>query len=179
VRVYGTISNGEAGGRVTVQFKECGLSPAQFRDVAEAPPTLPDGNWLVDSVVAQSSGSFRATQGLSASNEVSVSTRAGVSLSRAGRGRYRVIVEARLPFWRKRVRIERYDRGRSKWVLLRTAVLGRTEPFTTGYPPTTYISSRSDEFAVKVPRRTKLRAVFPLSQAKPCYAAGTSEVVQT
>jgi hypothetical protein len=133
----------------------------------------------VVSLTALANGTFRAIQGSSVSNEVRLLTRAHVLLAPTVGGHYRAVVDARMQFWHKRVRIERYDRGRSGWVLLRKVALNRTEPFTTGSPPTTYISSRSDEFALKLPKGTKLRAVFPLSQAKPCYAAGYSNVVQT
>ena len=163
---------------VTVQFKECGVLPTRFRDVVEGVPFMPNEGWS-GSTTAMANGTFRAIQGPNVSSEVRVVTRAFVWLGPTRRGRFRVDVQARLQFWRKRVRIERYDQGRARWVLLRTVVLDSTEPVTTGSPPTTYVTSRSNEFALKLPGGTKLRAVFPLSQAKPCYAAGYSQVVQT
>jgi hypothetical protein len=61
-------------------------------------------------------------------------------------------------------------------VPLRTVVLNNGNPIGGGSP---YFQSKSDEFGLKPPAGTKLRAVLPLSQAKPCYAAGYSEVLQT
>jgi hypothetical protein len=111
------------------------------------------------------------------SNEVKVLTRARVRLAPTKRDSYLADVQARLSFRGKSVRIERYDRGRSRWVPLRTVVLNRTDRVEDA--GIKYVWSRSNEFALKLPRRTKLRAVFPLSQAKPCYAAGSSQVLQT
>jgi hypothetical protein len=169
---------------VRVQFKECGRSPTRFRDAVEVPPTLiqtnpnvSTGNWAAV-ITPLANGSVRATIGPNAvSNEVSVLTRAHVRLAPTRLSRYRADVEARLSFRGKRVRIDRYDRGRSRWVPLRTVVLDRTDRVKAA--GVRYIWSRSDEFALKLPAGTKLRAVLPLSQAKPCYAAGYSKVVPT
>jgi hypothetical protein len=60
---------------------------------------------------------------------------------------------------------------------LRTVVLNRTDRVKAEGVP--YVWSRSVDFTLKVLAGTKLRAVLPLSQAKPCYAAGSSEVLQT
>jgi hypothetical protein len=167
---------------VTVQFKECGLSPTRFRDAVEVPPTsdhvYPDaGNWIVV-ITPVANGTFRATIGPSVvSNEVRVLTRVHVRLAPTRRGRYRADVQARLSFRGKHVRIERYDRGRSRWAPLRMVVLDRTDRVEAA--GIKYVWSRTDEFALKLPAGTKLRAVLPLSQAKPCYAAGGSQVLQT
>ncbi len=37
----------------------------------------------------------------------------------------------------------------------------------------------SGKFRPKVPRNAQMRGVLPLSQAKPCYLAGYSGIVQT
>ena len=160
-----------------LQFQECGLYPSRFRDVLQGvAPSFPGGVWSSDSVTALANGTLRATEGPDVSNEVTVVVRALVRLVATSRGHYRASVEARQLFWKKRVRIERYDRG-STWVLLRMVALSRTD--AGGYGDITAVVSRSDEFALKLPKGTKLRAVFPVPQAKPCYAGGTSEVIQT
>lgn len=174
VTVVATIPGGASNGMVTVQFKECGLNPAQFRDVAEG--YWLDGKWSA-SIVPVANGTFRATQGSTVSNAAKVLTRAHVRLQPTRPGRYRAHIEARQSFWHKRVGIERYDRRRSKWVSLRTVMLVDTDAF--GQQLIQNVRSSSDEFALKLPKGTQLRAVFPLSQAKPCYAAGTSDVIQT
>jgi hypothetical protein len=161
---------------VTLQFQECGLYPVQFRAVAEAVSPSPSGSWF-GPIPVPASGTFRLTRGPDVSNEVRVLTRAHVQLQPIRPGRYRTYVEARQSFWRKHVRIERYDRSRSRWVPLRPVMLVDTD--AVGTVLIQYVRSSSDEFALKLPRRTKLRAVFPLSQAKPCYAAGSSQVLQT
>lgn len=170
----GTISSGEARGVVTVQFKECGVFPIQFRDTAEMPATV--GEWATSTVTA-ASGTFRATLGTSVSNEVRVRTRAYVRLAQTGPRRYVTYVDARQSFWRKRVRIERYDRRRSRWMPLRTIVLAHAG--AAGFSNIPTVRSKSDRFVLRVPAGTKLRAAFPLAQAKPCYAAGYSLVLQT
>ena len=68
----------------------------------------------------------------------------------------------KVPFWRRFVLLQRLERGRGVWITIRRLVLtehpGETSPFRPG-----------------VPRGTRIRAVFPLSQAKPCYLAGVSQ----
>ena len=163
-----------------LQFQECGVYPARPRDALQVVfPGGPGGNWS-GPVTLLANGTLRATERSIVSNEVRFTARAHVLLAATRPGHYRTYVDGRLSFWRKRVRIERLDGN--GWVPLRTVVLDRTEPSTIntqGEQQYGYIRSRSAEFALKVPGGTKLRAVFPLSQAKPCYAAGTSEVVQT
>jgi hypothetical protein len=167
---------------VTVQFKECGLTPTRFRDAVEVPSTAPlggaaVGNWVA--VIAPlASGTVRATIDPNVkSDEVKVQTRPHVRLASTKRDTYRVAVEARLSFRGKHIEIQRYDRGRSRWLPLRTVALNRTDPVKLD--GIRYVWSRSSEFVLKLPAGTKLRAVFPLSQAKPCYAAGYSMLVRT
>ena len=176
VTASGTISGSGSNATVTVQFKECGLNPVQFRDVADGIYGDLDGKWSA-SIVPVANGTLRATQGSAVSNEARILTRAHVQLQPTRPGRYRAYVEARQSFWRKRVRIERYDRGRSRWVLLRRVMLVDTD--AAGFGSIETVRSSSDEFATNLPAGAKLRAVVPLSQAKPCYVAGSSQVVQT
>lgn len=167
---YGSVASGKAGEKVTVQFKQCGLYPVQFRDRAEV-TTEAGGGWSVD-IGAPTNGTFRALSGGAASNEVSVLVRVDVRLAPHGSRKYQVNVVATLPFWKKRVLLQRFDRSRSAWVNVRKLVLDNT--FGPGL-----IWSTTDRFTVKLPRGTTIRAVLPLDQAKPCFLAGYSKLVRT
>jgi hypothetical protein len=181
VTVHVTNSDGDASQGwtayepVTVQFKECGLRPSRFRNAAQVGPTPGQGaNWSA-SITPAANGTVRATIGpYTTSNEVRILTRPQVRLAQTRSGSSRAEVDARVSFRGKPVRIERHDRGR--WTALRAVVLSRAEEvFIDGVR---YVRSRSDGFALEVPAGTKVRAVLPQAQAKPCYVAGYSRVLQ-
>src|SRR5262245_7754599 len=173
ITAYGTVSTAEENAQVTVQFKGCVTYPPQFRDAAQV--TAKEGGSWSASLVPETSGILRAIVGADVSKEVRILRRADVRLVPAMPGHYRAMIEARRQFWRKRVRIERSDRVGARWTPLRTVVLGHTQ---STYGLSKFVMSSSDVFRVNVPAGTRLRAVFPLSQAKPCYAAGCSKVLQ-
>jgi len=166
---YGYIGSGKAGEQVTVQFTQCGLYPIAFRDARET-TTADNGAWTVD-VGAPTNGTFRAVVGNAVSNEVKVLARADVRLMPYPRGRYEVAVVAFVSFWRRRVLLQRFDRGRSTWVTVRTLVLEKT--FGPGL-----IWATSGRFTVNLPKGTTMRATLPLSQARPCYIAGYSNMIR-
>ena len=169
--VFGSVSSGKAGEKVTVQFKQCGLYPIQFRDVEEL-TTLEGGGWSTELGV-YANGVFRAIAGSDVSNEVKVQARADVRLSPTRSGRYQVNVVARTSFWRKRVVIQKFDRARSRWVKLRTLVLEDSG----AAPGSSFVWSSTAKFAL--PKRMTVRAVLPLDQAKPCFIAGYSTLLRT
>ena len=82
-----------------------------------------------------------------------------------------------LPMWRRHVLLQRNVRGRG-WVTMRRLVLeeqlgggGPAPPFQS----VVRVSVVTAPFRPGVPKGTRLRAVFPIGQAKPCYLAGISQ----
>ena len=109
---------------------------------------------------------------------VTVQDRAWVQLS--GRPRtakgfgFEVAVRSRLQFWKRHVVIQRLDRSVGQWRDMKKVVLTETDAASGS----TFVWS-SAEFSTVVPRGTLVRAVFPRSQAGPCYLAGFSNQLRT
>jgi hypothetical protein len=170
--IFGSVSSASAGEKVTIQFKGCGLNPLQFRDAYET-TTNRGGGFSVEfpsPISPKVSGVFRAVHGDSVSAEVSVQHQAPVSMRILGRGRFEVWVTGYTSFWRRYVVLQRYQRSRGAWVTVRRLLLTEQE-----YIPGSTVTVQTPPFRPPVPRGTRIRAVFPLSQAKPCYVAGVSE----
>jgi hypothetical protein len=165
--VSGSVASGRGGQKVTIQFKQCGLLPIQFRDVSEV-TTLDGGSWS-DELGASTNGDFRAVSGDAVSDSVPVQERADVRLAPRPPGRYEVEVVSTLSFWRKHVLLQRFDRRKRTWITVRPLVL--ENQFGPGL-----IWSTTDKFKTKLPKRTTIRAVLPLDQAKPCFIAGYSTI---
>lgn len=171
--VYGSVSNGKKDEKVTVQFKECGLLPIQFRDHAEV-LTEDGGGWSIATGVS-ANGTFRAVSGGDTSNEASVQARVDVRLAPRPPKRFQVQVVERTSFWRKRAVIQRYDRRAGKWAAVKTLRL--ESQFAA--PGSAFVWSVSDEFALKLPKGTTIRATLPRDQAKPCHIGGYSNLLVT
>jgi hypothetical protein len=171
--VSGSVTSGKKDERVTVQFKQCGLYPAQFRDHMEL--TTHDGGGFSLETGVSANGAFRAVSGGETSNEVPVQKRADVRLAPDPPKRYEVQVVEQASFWRKRVLIQRFDRKLGKWVLIKKLRLENSG----AAPGSAFVWSTTDEFAVPVPKGTTLRAVLPLAQAKPCHIGGYSNLLVT
>jgi hypothetical protein len=180
--IFGAVTSGKADEGVTVQFKQCGLYPAQFRDFMTT-TTIDGGAWSLGELLQvrlqiYASGSFRAVWKDEVSREVALKMRAGVYLQRLPRGgRFTVRVAGAQSFWRKRVRVERFDRGSRKWILMRYLVLTEFEGSRDYGQP--ILISATEPFRPAVPKGTTLRAVLPLAAAKPCYIGGPSLVQRT
>jgi hypothetical protein len=167
--VYGSVSSGKAGEKVTVQFKACGLYPIQFRDALETTTTAGGGYSFAELQPFNLgvSGAFRALSGNAVSEEVPVRQRASVYLYRHPTGKsYRVSVWGKVSFWRRYVLLQRFERRRGVWITVRRLVLtedlGGTLPFRPG-----------------VSKGTRIRVTLPLSQARPCYLGASSQVWTT
>lgn len=173
--ILGSAAPAQDGEKVTVQFKACGLLPVQFRDAFET-TTDRGGGFTVDVYPWLSpgvSGVFRAVHRDSVSAEVPVWQQAPVTLRVLGRGRFEAAVTGKVSFWRRYVMLQRQRRG--GWVNMRRLVL--TEQGYSG--PSSSATVLTAPFRPAVPRGTQIRAVFPRSQAQPCYLAGVSEVRRT
>jgi len=165
--ILGSVGGARAGEKVTIQFKACGLLPLQFRDAFET-TTEAGGRFSLDELRPFNlgvSGVYRALAGGDVSPEVSVQQRAGVSLRPLGARRFEVRVGGKVSCWRRFVLLQRFERARGAWITMRRLVL--TEGHGTTRP-----------FRPRVRKGTLIRAVFPLSQARPCYLAGVSPEVR-
>ena len=70
--------------------------------------------------------------------------------------------------------LQRFDTNKRLWIEVRRILL--TE---TGAPPgVPWIWSGSDKVRVVVPKGTTMRAVLPLTQTRPCYLAGYSNLLR-
>jgi hypothetical protein len=172
--IFGSVANGRAGEKVTIQFRACGIVPLQFRDTFET-TTNAGGGFSVDQRLMylgpRTSGVFRAVSGDSVSADALLRHQAPVTLRIRGGGRFQAAVLAVTPFWRRYVVLQRYERRRDIWVNVRRLVL--SEQGNAGSSST--VPFLTAPFRPPVPRGSRIRVVVPLSQAKPCYLAGVSE----
>ena len=168
--IFGSVSSGEAGKKVTVQFKACGLPPIQFRDAFET-TTRAGGGFSLEELRPFNpgvSGVYRAVSAGEVSAEIRVQQRVAVYMRPLARGRFQVWVGGKVSFWRRFVLIQRFERRRGVWITMRRLAL--TEDFAGGH---------SVRFRPRVPKGTQIRAVFPLSEARPCYLAGYGPIFRT
>jgi hypothetical protein len=105
------------------------------------------------------------------SAQVALRVRADIRLQPdlPGRHALEVIVVAKSQFWRKKALIQQRDPRLGRWRTVKTVVLADTN----AAPGSVFVWS-SAKFTLKVPRGTTLRAVFPATQARPCYLGGIS-----
>lgn len=171
--VSGSVSSGKQDEKVTLQFKQCGLFPLQFRDHAEL-TTHEGGSWSLGTGVS-ANGAFRAVFGGDVSNEVQVQKRVDIRLAPSPPKRFEVHVVERSQFWRRQVLIQRFHRGQQKWLLVKKLRLANTG----AAPGSVFVWSTTDKFRVDVARGTTIRAVIPLAQAKPCHIGGYSNLLVT
>lgn len=167
VTVYGTIDSRKGGEQVTIQARDCGSS--SFRAFAEA-VTRDGGGWSV-AVYPRISTSLRAVHEQLESAPVAIQRRANVALDRKRRGGgFRVGTGGLRSFWHKRVLVQRLRSG--SWRTVKSVLL------TDSSAASGYGSWVEAEFTLSVPEGTRIRAVLPSSQAKPCYLAGVSRVLR-
>ncbi len=168
--LYGAIASTKADEKVVIEVKECGLPNTSFRALSWV-YTQAGGGWSVD-MGARVSSEYRAVWGAERSASVRVQQRPYVTVVIRPGNRGEVGVNAIYPFWGKRVSIQVFDKQTRVWKQVQTVKL--TEQGGGGG----YIWT-SGKFRPKVPRNAQMRGVLPLSQAKPCYLAGYSGIVQT
>lgn len=176
--LYGSADTGRADEVVTIEAKDCGQS--SFQGIA-AVRTREGGGWSTEFVNPGVlnrgiSASFRAVWNGSASTPVMVQARAQVQLRRrdGSSSKFTVFVSGRAQFWRRQIVIERFDRRIGSWKAIKKVALTQTASHR-GSPS---VSSYED-FSLAIPKGTLIRAFFPLSQARPCYLAGYSQLVRT
>lgn len=164
VELVGSIASARAGERVVIHVKRCGQ---QSFGVATSVETHEGGAWS-DSIYVGVNSVFRARWKDDASADIRVWQRPGVVLTQPTATRFEVFVNANEYLTGKSVLLQRYVRRLGRWTNVRSAVL--TE--SGGGRTWTRLQAR-------LPKRTLVRAVFPLSQARPCYLAGYSNLVRT
>lgn len=183
--IFGSVASGRANEKVAVQFKACGLYPSQFRDAFET-TTNAGGGFSFSEIGPFSlkvSGVYRALSGDAVSAEVPVQQRPYVNLRALANGRLQAGVSATVPFWRKQVVLQSFERRRGAWITVRQLVLTKQQGGAPGAaPPFQTVSTvfvETEPFRAALPRGTTIRVVFPLAQARPCYLAGVSKSLRT
>jgi len=164
--LFGSVDNGRAGEIVTIQAKDCGQR--FFTGVASA-TTRAGGTWTSEYIPAITT-TLRAVWKESASAQVTVRLQARVSLFQRSPRRFEVFVGG--AFWRKSVLIQRRQQG--SWKTVRSVVL--TDTYSQ---PGSRFATTGATFRASYSKGTQIRAVLPLSQARPCYLAGVSKTVRT
>ena len=150
--------------------------------------TCGDGRWeVISGAHTGPGGGFTAELGAginllvraraegATSNVVRVQQRPSVTLQQRPRGTFWVNVNAGRSFWKKRVILQSYVRSARTWRNVRSAVLADSG----SRPGSTFVWSESGKFRQQLPKGTLVRATLPLLQAKPCYAAGYSNLIRT
>lgn len=163
VTLFGSVESRRADEIVTIEAKDCGQQA--FRELKSA-RTREGGGWSTQFSTLINT-TLRAVWSGQASAPITVRARPGVLLRRRSSRRFDLGVQAHsggAVFWRKRVLFQRFDRRLGTWTTARRVVLTNTGSAT---------------FRASVPKGSLLRAVLPLSQARPCYLAGYSSQVRT
>jgi hypothetical protein len=167
--LYGTTGGG-AKEIVTLEARDCGQ--AGYQKVADV-ETVFGGSWSWEFFYPGITADVRAVWRGRRSAPVTLRDRAFVELRPRGGGSYVVGVRAKFPFVGRRVELQRLRPGGGGWTTLRTARLQRS-----GAPPgTTYVYSTT-RVRLAAPAGSLIRAVFPRSQAAPCYLAGYSNLLR-
>lgn len=173
ITLYGSVDSGRASEDVTIEGKRC--DQADWQVVAGAHTSA--GGGYTTQFAPFITTTLRAEWNGARSAPVTIQDRAWVQLSRRPRTAqgygFEVEVRAVVQFWKRYVVVQRLERRLGRWRDVKKVVL--TE--TGAAPGSPFVWSAAD-FRVKVPRGTTIRAVFPLSQAKPCYLAGYSNQLQ-
>lgn len=161
VTAFGTIDSGKAGESVTIQAKDCG---ATFFRVFAGANTEAGGTWSTF-IFPRITTTLRAVWNGETSNEVVFRQRAFLGLRQLSATRFSVGPGYGTRFAGKLITIQRFDQRLGRWAKIRVVRV-------TG-------DGFGMKFTLRVPRGTRIRAVFPNSQAGPCYLGGTSPVIRT
>ena len=164
--LFGSVDSRRAEEIVTIQARPCG-SPSQSFTNVDTARTSEGGSWSTEFRVLVNT-TLRAVWNDRPSAQITVRARPGVSLRRRAARRFDVSVQGQsggAMFWRKRVLLQRLDRRLGTWATVKKVVLTRSTGGVT--------------FRASVPKGSLVRAVLPLSEARPCYLAGYSPLLRT
>lgn len=167
VALSGAVAGAGAGERVTIEVKEC---QRDYWRVVDMAATTSGGQWFSETSM-QIGGLIRARTATATSAPVAIAARPGVILT-LDRARPRASVVGIRSLYGKQVVLERFDRGRQRWVVAaRTRI---TESDGAG----DFIWNQA-YFSPRVLTRGMLyRAVIANAQTGPCYLAGYSNMVR-
>lgn len=166
--LYGSIPEPRARELVVLQARECGQR--LFHDVAHVRTTV-GGRYSWEFFYPGITAHIRAVWQGRRSAPVRVRDRAFVELRRRGE-RFAVSVRAKTPFKGRQALVQRLTQG--GWV-----DVARVRLTKSGAPPGVPYVYSSGHVTARVPARSLVRAVFPRSQARPCYLAGYSNVLRS
>jgi hypothetical protein len=170
--LFGSVDSRRAGEAVTIQARDCGLP--SFRAVAGA-STVEGGGWST-TFYPRISTRLRAIWKDATSAPIEIRLPVSVWLRKRSGGQLEVSAGGAKSFWGKRVRIERLDGRLGRWRFVRTIRL--TEDYPSMNSPPVGTSASFARFKPRLATGTLLRAVMPLSEARPCYTAGASPTVR-
>lgn len=165
VLLSGNIAAQREGEEVVIETKECG-APGWVPYRREQ--TDARGAWHT-SVTPAIRTSYRARWRDARTPAVEVLTRPAVRFEQESRRRYSVWMFALRFFGGAKGRMERFDRSRGAWVLVRRVTLERQS--APRGAPWAYSGA---EFSARVAVGALVRFVLPRDQARPCYLAGYS-----
>lgn len=162
VTVFGTIDSGKAGESITIQAKDCGTT---FFRVFAGANSEAGGSWSTV-IFPRITTVLRAVWNGETSNEVTFRQRVIVHLRQLSPTSFRVgPVGYGARFDDRLVTIQRFNQRLGRWEKAKVVKAAQTIYGTT--------------FTLRVPKGTRIRAVFPSSQAGPCYVGATSPVIRT
>jgi hypothetical protein len=169
VTLSGAVSNGRANEDVELEERRCGST--LWAPVVTT-HTDQGGSWHVE-WGTMTTTSFRAAWDGKTSNVVSVRKRPSVTVRQTAPTRFVVGILALKSFEGRTGVLERFDRARSRWVIVKRFRFADSGA-TTGVTVAT--SARVPAF---VRPGTLVRAVLPRGSAAPCYLAGYSNLLRT
>lgn len=167
VVLNGSVQNATGGNTVTIQEQLCGQKTWQTT-VA----TRTNGTEWTATVFPGVNELLRATANGSTSAPIRVQQRPAVQLVRR-QGQFQVSVGGRTSLWHRRVTLQRFDRSARVWRDVRSALLTDSG----AAPGSTYVWSSTEPFRQKLAKGTLVRATVPLSQVRPCYLGGYSNLL--
>lgn len=168
VQLRGAIDPGRSGEVVELEVKDCGQP--SYRGVAGT-TTEQGGQWSY-ALRPEISTTIRAAWRGERSDQIAIQQRASLWMIKRSGGRFEVGVIGKVPFWHKRVTLQRRSGG--AWKTVRQILLTDQRAEAPGTVFTGRVVT-SAMFRARFPRGTPLRAVLPISQARPCYLAGVSD----
>lgn len=170
VTITGGVGSGQAQIDVYIDGQTCGDGRWE---VISGAHTGPGGGFTAE-LGAGINLLVRARAEGATSNVVKIQQRPSVTLQQRPRGTFRVLVNAGRSFWKKRVTLQRYVPSARNWSNVRSAALVDSG----SRPGSPFIWSQTEKFRQQVAKGTLIRATLPLSQARPCYAAGYSNLLR-
>jgi hypothetical protein len=165
----GAVSSQQTGEKVTVQAEACGQNA--FKN-AGTTTTAAAGTWSL-AVRPTMTTQYRAKVKSSTSPTVTVGVRPRITLSKAGKRKYKVRVTAEQSFAGRLVTFQRFRASSQSWVRVRKATLRQ---ISTG-PGATVVSGITLRSRIQTGRR--VRVVLAKAQAGACYLAGLSNVIRS